>query len=191
MRFNDITFALHALILSCLTLSQYLAAPVWSFAASPGSKPSRSASGIATGCAVGLVATWLIILTAQGGTTQSPATGWCALDLVYALGYVKLTITLVKYTPQLVTNWRNKSTQGWSIWQILLDVMGGLLSVGQLLIDSHLQGNWHGVLGNPVKFFLGNISMVFDSMFLVQHYMLYGDKEREDDEERGGLLSDS
>ncbi|CEJ81231.1 hypothetical protein VHEMI01372 [[Torrubiella] hemipterigena] len=189
VRFNDVTFALHALVVSNLTLSQYLAASSWSFTASPGSKPSRSATGIATGCAVGLGATLLTVASSRG---TDPATSWCALDIVYALGYVKLIITLVKYTPQLLTNYRNKSTKGWSILQILLDVAGGLLSVGQLLIDSHLQGNWHGVFGNPVKFFLGNISMVFDSMFMVQHYGLYGDKEYDDDseEERGGLLFD-
>ena len=31
--------------------------------------------------------------------------------------------------------------------------------------------------GNPVKFGLGSISMVFDVVFMIQHYVLFGDQE--------------
>jgi cystinosin len=88
---------------------------------------------------------------------------------------------MVKYAPQAWANHRRKSTTGWSIGQILLDFLGGVLSIVQLLIDSSLQGDWSGVTGNPVKFGLGNVSMLFDIVFIVQHYVLYGDpalKER-------------
>ncbi len=92
---------------------------------------------------------------------------------IYAVSYVKLFITLVKYMPQVITNYRNHSTRGWSIWQILLDLIGGILSIAQLLIDSYLQGDWSGITGNPVKLALGNASIVFDTIFIVQHYCLY------------------
>ena len=97
--------------------------------------------------------------------------------------------------PQVWTNYKRKSTVGWSIGQILLDVAGGILSIGQLVIDSYLLGDWSGILGNPVKFGLGNVSIFFDVIFMVQHYILYRVKVKsEDDEdsnevERRGLLS--
>lgn len=93
------------------------------------------------------------------------------------MSYVKLFVTLVKYFPQLVTNYRNRSTQGWSIAQILLDFVGGILSLAQLGIDSYQQGDWSGITGNPVKLALGNVSIFFDVMFMIQHYCLYKGKE--------------
>lgn len=75
--------------------------------------------------------------------------------------------------PQVITNFRNKSTNGWSIEQILLDFIGGILSIAQLGIDSYLQHDWSGITGNPVKFALGNLAIIFDIIFMVQHYYLY------------------
>ena len=75
--------------------------------------------------------------------------------------------------PQVLTNYRNKSTHGWSIYQILLDFVGGVLSLSQLGIDSYLQQDWSGITGNPVKLALGNIAIVFDVVFMLQHYVLY------------------
>ncbi|KAL2212221.1 cystinosin [Sarocladium strictum] len=189
--FNDITFAVHALILSIITTSQYLARPLWGFDADPGVRPSRFILGVSTGCLVGVLITYSLVLSSPG---TDPTVDWCALDVIYAIGYVKLLVTLIKYAPQVVKNWRNKSTKGWSIWQILLDLLGGVLSVSQQGIDSYLQGDWSGITGNPVKFALGNIAFVYDSMFITQHYILYRDAgsrrrdgpAREDDR----LLSD-
>jgi cystinosin len=68
--------------------------------------------------------------------------------------------------PQVVVNYRRQSTLGWSIEQIILDVVGGILSIAQLLIDCSLQNDWSGVKGNSVKLGLGNISLLFDSVRL-------------------------
>jgi cystinosin len=184
--FNDITFALHALVLSLITTSQYLLRPLWGFEPSPGTRPSRFVTGIIAGSALGVLITCLIVATTTTTPSSSvdPATDWCELDIVYAVGYVKLLVTLVKYSPQILANFRNKSTRGWSIWQILLDLIGGLLSLAQLGIDSYLQHDWSGVTGNPVKLALGNCSLVFDTIFIVQHYLLYRGKEDSDEEQR-------
>jgi cystinosin len=171
--------------------------------------------GIASGCLVGVLLTWVLVGAvpthsdsgrAGGGSSsrRDPAVDWCDLDVVYAVGYVKLVITLIKYTPQVAANWRNKSTRGWSIWQILLDLAGGVLSIAQLGIDSYLQGDWSGVTGNPVKFALGNVSILYDTVFMVQHYVLYrhagrdgkrgilpgGQEDQDQDPERDRLISD-
>jgi len=86
---------------------------------------------------------------------------------------VKLVVTVVKYIPQVWVNYKRQSTLGWSINQILLDISGGVLSLLQLIIDSSLQDDWSGLAGNPVKLGLGNISIVFDVVFMLQHYWLY------------------
>ena len=108
----------------------------------------------------------------------------------YAFGYAKLLITFIKYVPQMWANYKRKSTVGWSIGQILCDFVGGVLSVAQLLLDSSQENDWSGVTGNPAKFMLGNISILFDVIFMVQHYVLYGSRESAlDNAERGRLLS--
>ena len=73
--------------------------------------------------------------------------------------------------PQAYVNYKRKSTVGWSISQILLDFAGGIMSILQLVIDASLQADWSGVSGNPVKFGLGNISILFDVIFMTQHYV--------------------
>ena len=82
---------------------------------------------------------------------------------------------------------------GWSISQILLDFAGGVLSIAQQGIDSYLQGDWSGITGNPVKFALGNVSMIYDVVFVTQHYVLYPggkDKAAETDSLLGGRTED-
>lgn len=88
-------------------------------------------------------------------------------------------MTVIKYIPQAWVNYKRKSTVGWSIVQILLDLIGGVLSILQLVIDSALQDDWSGITGNPVKLGLGNVSIFFDLIFIVQHYILYREKSRE------------
>jgi len=93
------------------------------------------------------------------------------LEQIYAFGYIKLLVTVIKYMPQVYVNYKLKSTVGWAIGQIVLDFAGGILSISQLFIDASLQADWSGITGNPVKFGLGNISMLFDVIFMVQHYV--------------------
>ncbi|CAN8095684.1 unnamed protein product [Discula destructiva] len=194
--FNDIVFALHALLLSLLTTSQYLfPSSLWRFtsAGAAGNRPSRAILGTAHGCVAAVLVVAVLAATvssrrAAAGLPVDPREDWCWLDVIYAVGYVKLWITLIKYTPQVVANYRNKSTVGWSIHQILLDFAGGVLSIAQLVIDSSMQGDWSGVTGNPVKFALGNVSMFYDVVFFTQHYVLYGGNSEDKRGEREALL---
>lgn len=86
-------------------------------------------------------------------------------------------MTVFKYLPQVVANFRRRSTLGWSITQQLLDCTGGVGSLLQLVIDSSLQSDWSGLTGNPLKFGLANISLVFDIIFILQHFVLFGPVE--------------
>jgi cystinosin len=188
VQFNDITFALHAALISSITLSQYLLRSAWGFSPTTGTRPSRFFIGVAIGCLVGVFITYLVVASTAARGPVDPAVDWCEVDIIYAVGYVKLLITLIKFTPQVLANYRNQSTKGWSIWQITLDFAGGVLSTGQQGIDSYLQHDWSGITGNPVKFALGNVSMVYDCVFFVQHYILYRGAQGKQGSEEDALL---
>ncbi|KAI0909046.1 PQ loop repeat-domain-containing protein [Ustulina deusta] len=178
--FNDVAFALHAFILTAILNTQYFLPSVWGFERSAVRSPSRAIAGVFTGCITGVVL--ILFIVASQPPSADPRTSWAWLDVIYVISYVKLLVTVVKYAPQLVYNRRNRSTKGWDISQILLDFAGGLLSIAQLGIDSYLQHDWSGVTGNPVKLFLGNVSMLYDLLFMGQHYCLYRDSSNRDGE---------
>ncbi|TGJ87907.1 hypothetical protein E0Z10_g804 [Xylaria hypoxylon] len=184
--FNDVVFAVHALILTAILNTQYFLPSVWGFERPAVRRPSRFITGVFTGCITGVVL--IIFVVASQPPSADPKTSWAWLDVIYVISYVKVIVTVVKYVPQLVQNTRNRSTKGWDISQILLDFAGGLLSIAQLGIDSYLQHDWSGVTGNPVKFFLGNVSMLYDLMFMGQHYCLYRHDSSKRDGERETLL---
>jgi cystinosin len=84
-----------------------------------------------------------------------------------------MAVSLTKYVPQMVLNFQNKSTIGWSIENIILDLGGGIFSLLQIVVDSIVLGNISAITGNPVKFGMGMTSIVFDLIFILQHYWLY------------------
>lgn len=96
-------------------------------------------------------------------------------------GYCKALITLVKYMPQVYLNWKRKSTVGWSLANVLLDFTGGAFSFAQQGLDNWNQSKKFVDFGasdgfNIVKFLLSVIAMIFDLIFMFQHYVLYRDK---------------
>ncbi|PRW20981.1 Lysosomal Cystine Transporter (LCT) Family [Chlorella sorokiniana] len=95
------------------------------------------------------------------------------LSFLYFLSYIKLAVSLVKYIPQVILNWRLRSTAGWNMHNVALDFGGGMLSLVQLLMDGAYTQDWTAVTGNPVKFALGFASIFFDVIFMVQHFCLY------------------
>jgi cystinosin len=96
-----------------------------------------------------------------------------SLTLLYFYSYVKLAITIIKYCPQAWMNYKRKSTEGWSIGNILLDFTGGVLSVLQMFLLSINYNDWSSIFGSPTKFGLGFFSILFDILFIIQHYVLY------------------
>ncbi|KAL0638229.1 hypothetical protein Q9L58_002683 [Maublancomyces gigas] len=165
VRWNDLAFAGHATLISIVTLSQFW---FWRYKRDASQRLSSTMVAIIAAC---IAAVAIAILRVR----VPAATGWQWewIDVVYTLQYVKLAISFVKYIPQAWLNYQRKATTGWSIENILLDCAGGFLSLGQLVLDSSLQGDWSGMTGNPAKFFLSQISIAFDIVFIVQHYILY------------------
>lgn len=177
VRFNDLAFGAHAWVLCLITFSQFWP-HLWSWKPAMGVRrhANKVTLGLLWGSILGILVTILIVLI-DGHGSATGGRGWAWIDVIYSMTYVKLLLTVFKYVPQVLSNFRRKSTMGWSVWQVLLDTSGGVLSLAQLVIDSALQADWSGLTGNPVKFGLANISLLFDIIFLVQHFVLYGPVE--------------
>ncbi|KAF9156992.1 hypothetical protein BG015_008495 [Linnemannia schmuckeri] len=118
-----------------------------------------------------LVQSWVVLVFI--GRALSGVGNYEWIDILYFLSYIKLVISFIKYCPQVYINWAAKSTVGWSIHNILLDFTGGVLSIGQLILDAYISDDWSGISGDPVKFGLGFLSIAFDLVFITQHYVLY------------------
>ncbi|KAJ5036370.1 hypothetical protein NUH16_004244 [Penicillium rubens] len=65
---------------------------------------------------------------------------------------------------------------GVSIGAILVDLSGAVVSLMQLVLDSSLQADWSGAIGNIAKLLLGNISVLFDLIFIFQHFGLHRER---------------
>lgn len=97
-----------------------------------------------------------------------------SLGEISFLGYFKLAISSLKYLPQLYWNYKRKSTAGWSIFNILMDLTGGLFSFGQMGLESIFGMD---VKINIVKLVLGIMVVFYDILFVIQHYCLYPSKK--------------
>ncbi|KAF3912226.1 Cystinosin [Arthrobotrys entomopaga] len=182
VRFNDLAFALHAFIIASVTYSQFFP---WIWGYEAGRRRERTIPFV-WGVIIGIISTIAIITAVAVGNESEPhdpdrqtdgdffsLDQINYLDITTAFSLSKLLVTLIKYLPQIYTNYLNKSTEGFSIYQILLDFFGGLLSLVQLGIDAGLEGSWEGVTGNLVKTGLGLISMGLNIVFMTQHYLIY------------------
>ena len=162
---NDVFFGLHAVAVTLVTVVQ--------MCVYERGQQTVTRYGIFLLSSVSLAAVAAGALAAAGTIDT--------LTCLLTLSYLKLVISLTKYLPQALLNFQRKSTVGWSIHNVLLDFVGGSLSVAQLAMDCSITGDWSGAIGDPVKFGLGFASMVFDVVFMTQHYVLYRGARDEDD----------
>jgi len=157
VQLNDVIFSIHAVFACAITIFQC-------FMYERGNQSvSRICKFIFVGIFIFLAISLIISLA---GVLKY-------LDFLYFCSYVKLFITLIKYVPQAYLNFRRKSTFGWSIGNILLDFTGGFLSIGQMFVISYNENDWGSVFGDPTKFGLGLFSVLFDIVFILQHYVFY------------------
>lgn len=154
---QDVYFSVHAvtmnlvLVLQCLTLE-------------------RGDQRIGVSMGILLCGLWISI-TSGLVTALVEKVRW--LTYLYYLSYIKVGTTPVKYAPQVYLNFSRKSTEGWSVQSVMCDFAGGVMCFMQMATDAFNNDDWNGTLGNPGKLGLGLIAIVFDSIFLVQHFILY------------------
>lgn len=144
MQPNDLAFAGHALVLSLVILSQTLVYKVGltrvrtSRMRTPVSLLVCSSLRLAPSAQRGAQyrlsrfhrAVILLLLSIITLAILLAWSGWLAwLDFVILLSAVKLYVTAAKMVPQAWYNYRRKSTVGWSIENILMDISGGILSL--------------------------------------------------------------
>ncbi|KAB8265285.1 PQ loop repeat-domain-containing protein [Aspergillus pseudonomiae] len=187
VRWNDFIYALHGSLICCWISSHFLCTQFWNFK----SKPQRvsvstlviiwSCVGVATLAILWALVSasweWIDVVRQRTPTTETtkPLTEIFRME-VYMVGMIKVFLTAVKYTPQVVMNYWRQSTAGFSIGAILLDLAGAALSLMQLVLDSSLQADWSGTVGNGAKLLLGNITVLFDIIFIFQHFVLYRER---------------
>ncbi|TMW46542.1 hypothetical protein DOY81_008373 [Sarcophaga bullata] len=154
---NDVVFSLHAVFATTITIYQC-------FAYERGEQRISNTSA-------GLLGLFTLFVIISAGLAAGNVIHW--LDFLYYCSYVKLTITIIKYVPQALMNYRRKSTIGWSIGNILLDFTGGTLSMLQMILNAYNYDDWVSIFGDPTKFGLGLFSVLFDIFFMLQHYVFY------------------
>ncbi|GBF94099.1 hypothetical protein Rsub_07086 [Raphidocelis subcapitata] len=160
---NDVVFAVHALLVTTLTVWQARAYP-------SGGQRVHLACVLGIAVVAKFAAAYALAIWAgwDVGARLAPWMEW--VYWAYFLSYVKMGVTCVKYCPQAFMNCRRRSTEGWSLLTILLDFVGGILSLGQQFVTCYWTGNWGPLASNPVKLGLAVITIVFDVVFLAQHW---------------------
>ncbi|XP_035774206.1 cystinosin homolog isoform X1 [Anopheles albimanus] len=154
---NDVGYALHAVFGNCVLIAQCLLYP------SDGNVVSRPVKI--------LIACYISLVTVVSGLAFWGQIFW--LDFLYVLSYVKLSTNLIKYFPQVYMNFKRKSTVGFSISNRFLDMGGGILSLLQMILNCWNFDDWQSIGGSPVKFALGFVAILFDVLFMVQHFICY------------------
>ncbi|MCO5553285.1 hypothetical protein L7F22_006806 [Adiantum nelumboides] len=93
--------------------------------------------------------------------------------LVLSFNIIQSAITFIKYIPQAWMNYQRKSTSGYSIENILLDLFGSFTNLVQMGVQSLDQGSLVNFVGNVGKLLFCAVVLVYDSIFVVQHFCLY------------------
>ncbi|KAK9090222.1 hypothetical protein Sjap_023399 [Stephania japonica] len=150
---NDVAFSCHAVLLTAITLVQVLIYEDVNVCCtaweSKGLKDMYWDFIISVGCSGNL-------------RIHCFATSFVALADLYLQAFM---------------NFKRKSTEGWSIGNILLDLTGGVANYLQMAMQSIDQDSWVNFYGNIGKTLLSLVSVFFDLLFIVQHYILYPSKK--------------
>eukprot|EP00927_Polykrikos_kofoidii_P051622 TRINITY_DN45416_c0_g1_i1.p1 TRINITY_DN45416_c0_g1~~TRINITY_DN45416_c0_g1_i1.p1 ORF type:complete len:324 (-),score=27.82 TRINITY_DN45416_c0_g1_i1:211-1131(-) len=163
----DVAFSAHATLVTSMTCLQIILYRHTCLPLQPAERILRYA--VFGGTAVALVV--IAALAVLVGLSSEKFLDW--LTFLSYLSVMKVVISCFKYCPQVWLNCRLKSTEGWSIHNVLLDFTGGTLSVAELVLRSWLSNDWTKITGDVAKFLLGFVSMVFDVIFMAQHYCLF------------------
>ncbi|EDV26846.1 uncharacterized protein TRIADDRAFT_54169 [Trichoplax adhaerens] len=154
---NDVFFGIHSVILTIFLILQCIRYERGN------QKVSRTGTILVSGSTIFIFVSLILAIVGK--------ISW--LNFFYYLSYVKLGVNVVKNVPQVYLNYKRQSTEGWSITGVLLDVVGGVFSVLQMILIAYNHDDWGSMLGNPTKFGLGVLSIAFDVIFIIQHYILY------------------
>ncbi|CAI5968562.1 unnamed protein product [Closterium sp. NIES-64] len=154
---SDVAFSVHAVALTAFTVWH-----AWCTIAEGGQRVSWTCKAISLGV-------WLFALLSS--LLSSFHHDW--LGLVTTFNYIQVVMTTIKYIPQAWFNWQRRSTVGWSISNVLMDLTGGTASLLMMFVQSIDQNSFVNFTGNVGKLALSGETIAFDILFAVQHYVLF------------------
>ncbi|XLU35822.1 hypothetical protein S245_071888 [Arachis hypogaea] len=157
---NDVAFSTHAVLLTGVLL----------FQCAIYERGNQSLSKVSIGI-ISLV--WIIVGVCS--FISLPTKSW--LWLISIFNTMQVILAVIKYIPQAVMNFMRKSTDGFSIGNVLLDFSGGVTNYAQMVAQSIDQNSWVNFSGNIGKVLLSLVSVFFDVLFMCQHYLLYPSKK--------------
>jgi cystinosin len=108
------------------------------------------------------------------------------LDFIYVVTSFSVVSIMMSFWPQAVMNCRRQSTTGFNSLGVLLDFVGGSLSILQLYVDAMNQHDRSAIQGDVTKLYIGSIYIFYDLLFLTQRYILYPPPKRG----RGEIVND-
>ncbi|GAV88262.1 PQ-loop domain-containing protein, partial [Cephalotus follicularis] len=158
---NDVAFSIHAVLLTSIILFQV------SIYERGNQKVSKISIGIVSA---------VLLIAAVCFFVALPSHSW--LWLISVFNSIQVFMTVIKYIPQAAMNFMRKSTDGFSIGNILLDFSGGVANYAQMAVQSIDQNSWVNFYGNIGKTSISLVSIFFDILFMCQHYVLYPAKKR-------------
>ncbi|KAK4779201.1 hypothetical protein SAY86_006729 [Trapa natans] len=171
---NDVAFSIHAVLLTAVTLFQIIIYERGS------QKISKVSIAIVSAVWLGAAVCFFIAL---------PSHRW--LWLISVFNTIQVFMTVIKYIPQACMNFVRKSTDGFSIGNILLDFLGGCANYGQMAVQSIDQDSWVNFYGNIGKSLLSLVSISFDLLFMFQHFVLYRSTVKQPSPEKEPLVKAS
>ncbi|XP_057443353.1 cystinosin homolog [Lotus japonicus] len=153
---NDVAFSTHAVLLTAVLLFQVAIYE----------RGNQSISKITMGI---VITVWTTVAVCSFIAFQSNSWLW----LISIFNTMQVIIAALKYIPQVIMNFMRKSTDGFSIGNVLLDFGGGMANYAQMATQSIDQNSWVNFSGNIGKVLLSLVCMFFDLLFMCQHYVLY------------------
>jgi len=190
---QDIVFAVHAVILTLITIVQIF---IYYDRTDPEQKVSSVCKLIIICLIWGVLQIIFIerVLCLYDPHEVKDKTQFVFNSVIY-LGWCKVFISFIKYMPQAYYNYKRKSTEGWSIHNILLDFTGGSFSFAQNIIDT-IRGQ-SVIIDDPTqshtlniaKYALSFVSIIFDIIFMIQHFCLYKENNKLRDSKTEHLIN--
>lgn len=159
----DLSFNIHALLLCAATMVLVLYYP-------------RSLNRISRPTVTFMICSFIAVVVVAIFDTST------AVQLV---GLIMFAVGSVKYIPQVKLNFKKRSTSGFSIGAIVLEIFACLFSFSEIILiklESKTSSEIYGKVFLIMRFILIILYLGYDALFLFQHYILFVQKSIEPDE---------
>ena len=151
---QDILFSIHALLCTFMLILQFVTY----------SRTKRVLSETTKSIGFSFIVSFLIILLIEKYLRSINCGDLKVFNSLIFLGYIKIYLTLLKYVPQIIHNFHRKSTLGFSIHSVYLDVIGGIFSFLQMMLNVQFLHKEF----NLTKLTIGLLSFSMSGVFIAQ-----------------------